>query len=48
MFAKIKAITRSHAPRCFDTLCDAIKTALNAISKQECANYLRNAGYAST
>ncbi|PIE10296.1 MAG: hypothetical protein CSA70_11985 [Rhodobacterales bacterium] len=30
VFAKIKGIVRSLAPRCFDTLCDAIKTALNA------------------
>ncbi len=48
MFAKIKCIVRSLAPRCFDTLCDAIKTALDAISQKECANYLRNAGYAPT
>ncbi len=48
VFAKIKGIVRSLAPRCFDTLCDTIKTALNAITQQECANYIQNAGYNST
>lgn len=47
VFAKIKGIVRSLAPRSFDTLCEAIKAALNAISQQECANYIQNAGYAS-
>ncbi len=48
VFAKIKGIVRSLAPRSFDTLCEAIKAALNAISQQECANYIQNAGYPST
>lgn len=47
-FAKIKGIVRGLAPRCFDTLCEAIKTALNAINQQECANYIQNSGYVPT
>lgn len=46
--AKIKGIVRGFAPRCFDTLCDAIKTALHAISPDECSNYLQNARYKPT
>ncbi len=45
LFAKIKAIVRSANARCFDTLCEAIKKALNAVSKTECSNYTRHAGY---
>lgn len=48
VFAKIKAIVRSAAARCFDTLCDAIEAALSAIPRDECANYLRHAGYEPT
>ena len=48
VFAKIKAIVRSAAARCFETLCDAIAKALNAIPSDECANYLRHVGYEPT
>lgn len=48
LFAKIKALVRSAAARCADTLCSALKSALEAVTQTECANYLRHAGYAST
>ena len=48
VFAKLKAIVRSAAARCADTLCNAIASALAAFTPQECALYLRHAGYAST
>ena len=48
LFAKIKKIVRSANARCFDTLCQAIKTALNAVPKDECYNYIQHSGYAST
>ncbi len=48
LFAKIKAFTRSAAARCFDTICDAIGNALNAVSTKECSNYLSHAGYEPT
>ena len=46
VFAKLKALVRKAAPRSFNAVADAIATALMAISPQECANYLRNSGYA--
>jgi transposase len=48
VFAKLKAIVRSAAARCADTLCNAIASALAALAPQECARYRRHAGYAST
>lgn len=45
LFAKIKALIRSAAPRCFDRLWKAIGKALDAVSPEECANYLAHAGY---
>jgi transposase len=51
-FAKLKALVRSAAARCADTRCTAIASALasalTAFTPQECASYLRHAGYAST
>ncbi len=46
--AKIKALVRSAAARCAETLCAALKSALEAITPGECANYIRHAGYGST
>ena len=46
VFAKLKARVRKAAPRSLDAVSDAIANALTAISPQECANYLRNSGYA--
>lgn len=48
LFAKLKKVVRSAEARCFDTLCDALKTALNAVPKEECYNYIRRSGYAPT
>jgi hypothetical protein len=48
MFAKLKALVRSAAARCADTLCSAIASALDAFNPRECARYLRHAGYVST
>jgi len=48
VFAKLKALVRSAAPRCADSLCSAIASALTTFNPKECARYLRHAGYAST
>jgi len=48
VFARLKALVRSAAPRCADSLCSAIASALTAFKPKECARYLRHAGYAST
>lgn len=48
LFAKMKALVRSAAARCFDTLCAAIGKALDAVTPAECSNYLRHAGYDPT
>lgn len=48
LFAKIKALVRSEAARCFDTLCTAIGKALDAVTPDECSNYLIHAGYDPT
>lgn len=45
VFAKLKALLRRAAPRCFDAICDAIKAILDRFSSKECSNYLRNSGY---
>jgi transposase len=47
VFAKLKARVRKTAPRTLDAVSDAIAVALAQISPDECANYLKNAGYAS-
>jgi transposase len=47
VFAKLKARIRSAAARCADALCSAAASALNAFNPEECARYLRHAGYAS-
>lgn len=38
---------RKAAPRTLDAVSDTIAIALAQISPDECANYLKNAGYAS-
>jgi putative transposase len=48
LFAKLKGQLRKAAPRTLDAVSDAIAQTLAQISKYECANYLTNAGYAST
>jgi len=47
-FAKLKALLRKAAERTRDALWDRIGEVLGAFSAQECANYFRHAGYAST
>jgi putative transposase len=48
VFAKVKTLVRKAEPRTFDAISDAFKNALAQVSPSECANYLRNAGYAHT
>jgi transposase len=47
LFAKLKALLREAAERSIDGLWSRIATLLDAFTPEECANYLRNAGYAS-
>lgn len=47
-FAKLKALLRGAAERSVDGLWDRIGQLLDAFSAEECANYLRHAGYASS
>jgi transposase len=47
LFAKIKALLRKAAERSVDGLWNRIASLLDAFTPQECANYLRNVGYAS-
>jgi transposase len=48
LFAKLKALLRKAAARSIEALWQAIGRLLDAFNSQECANYFRNAGYAST
>lgn len=43
--AKLKHWLRKAAARTVDALCDAIAEILDAFEPQQCANYLRKAGY---
>ena len=47
IFAKLKHWMRTAAPRSRDTLWRSVGTILNRFTPDECANYLKNAGYAS-
>ena len=47
VFAKLKALLRKAARRSTDAIWHQIGSLLGAFSPQECANYFRNAGYAS-
>jgi transposase len=47
-FAKLKALLRTAAERTVGALWDRIGFVLDAFTPQECSNYLRHAGYAST
>jgi transposase len=47
LFAKLKALLRKAAERSLDGLWNRIASLLGAFTPEECANYLRNAGYAS-
>jgi len=47
-FAKLKALLRKAAERTVAGLWDKIGDVLNAFTPEECANYFRHDGYAST
>jgi transposase len=47
VFAKLKTLLRKAAARTIETTWKRIGALLPAFTPQECANYLRNAGYAS-
>jgi transposase len=47
VFAKLKLLLRKAAERSVDATWKRIGTLLNAFPPNECANYLRNSGYAS-
>lgn len=47
VFAKLKRLLRKAAERSVDATWQRIGSLLNAFPPQECANYLRNSGYAS-
>lgn len=48
VFSKIKALLRKAAERTVPGLWRRIRLLLRTISEQECANFFRHAGYAST
>jgi len=48
VFAKLKHLLRKAAARTVETICAAIGQILGAFTPDECANYLRNSGYAPT
>jgi transposase len=48
VFAKLKTLLRKANERTIETTWKRIGTLLNAFPPQECANYLRNSGYASS
>jgi hypothetical protein len=45
VFAKLKTLVRKAAPRTIDAVSDTIAEALTAFAPDECANYVRSAGY---
>lgn len=47
VFAKLKHQLRKAQARSYDTLLQATATVLDAFPPDECANYLRNSGYAA-
>ena len=47
VFAKLKHLMRKAAARTPEAVTSTIATALDAFTPQECANYLKNSGYAS-
>lgn len=48
VFAKLKLLLRKAAERSVEATWQRIGTLLDAFPPQECANYLKNSGYAST
>ena len=47
VFSKLKHLLRKTQARSYDGLLSAADTILNAFHPEECANYLRNSGYAA-
>jgi len=47
VFAKLKHLLRKAAARTVETVCEAVGELLGAFTKDECANYFKNSGYAS-
>lgn len=47
VFSKLKTLLRKARARTFIAVSDGIGDLMNQFSSTECANYLRNAGYAS-
>jgi transposase len=48
MWSKVKAILRTAAARTIDTVVDAVATALDAITLEDCDGYFRHCGYDAT
>ena len=48
LFAKLKQLLRKAAERSIEATWQRIGALLDAFTPQECANYFRNSGYAST
>lgn len=48
VFAKLKTLLRKKAARTVDAICDNIGQLLESFTPKECANCIKNAGYAST
>ena len=46
VFAKLKHLLRKAAARTVEAVCAAIGQLLGAFTKNECANYFKNSGYA--
>jgi transposase len=44
-FAKLKALLRAARPRSFDQVVELVALALDVITPQECANFVRHCGY---
>jgi transposase len=44
-FAKLKAFLRPARPRTFDRVCELIAAAIERFTPNECANFVRHAGY---
>ena len=47
MWSKVKQSLRSAAARTFETLLEAIKTALHSVNAADCAGFFRGCGYAT-
>jgi len=48
VFAKLKTLLRKAAERSVEATWQRIGALLNWFTPQDCANYIRNAGYAAT